>query len=686
MRPSRTSRWRAATLIGVHLAVALHVAHWYLTGRTLTPVEPSETMQTLGSQALLNAGCVFFAVAILSTLIFGRFFCGWGCHIVALQDLCGWILRRLGIAPKPFRSRLLVFMPLAAAVFMFVVPTATRLWNGGHRAALQPHFTTEKFWATFPDWPIALLTFGVCGFLIVYVLGNKGFCTYGCPYGGIFGLADKIAPGKIRVTSDCEGCGHCTAVCTSNVRVHEEVRDFGMVVNPGCMKCMDCISVCPKDALYFGFGLPSVANRKAPEKKVRHFDYTWPEEIALLVLFVLSAATFRALYDAVPLLLALGLAAITAYSLLTALRLTYQPSVSLGRLRLRADRRLTFAGIIFRVASCIWVVFLIHSGVVQYLYLVGTWRFESAQAQQASLGYSTPEIVSLAQAGRDSLDRCRRIGLDVPTNLLVKLAAACALADDPTSAERFYHQALEQVPGLPSARFELAQLALKRGDRNTAIQHLRIVIEEEPTFPRAAGVLANLLLEGSQPNDALTMIEALIQRFPDFPDFQLTKGLVFAHLGRLDEAVAVTQAAIERWPDNADAHFNLGAMLANQGKLENALQQYEKVARLTPTSGVGHFMCAKVALRLSKPELVFSHLDDARRLEPYNAEYVTVWAMALKQAGHLESAIAEAQRDASLDRAARFRLVILLRTAGRTQEADVLAAEFGDLPGPRPNP
>ena len=28
----------------------------------------------------------------------------------------------------------------------------------------------------------------------------------------------------------------------------------GMVVDPGCMKCMDCVSVCPNDALYFGFG------------------------------------------------------------------------------------------------------------------------------------------------------------------------------------------------------------------------------------------------------------------------------------------------------------------------------------------------------------------------------------------------------------------------------------------------
>jgi hypothetical protein len=31
-------------------------------------------------------------VAILATLIFGRFVCGWGCHILALQDFCAWML------------------------------------------------------------------------------------------------------------------------------------------------------------------------------------------------------------------------------------------------------------------------------------------------------------------------------------------------------------------------------------------------------------------------------------------------------------------------------------------------------------------------------------------------------------------------------------------------------------------
>lgn len=680
------SRWRAATLIAVHLAVAGHVAHWYMTGRTLTPVEPSETMQTLGSEARLNAGCVFFIAAIVSTMIFGRFFCGWGCHIVALQDLCTWLLRLLKIPPKPFRSRLLVFMPFAAAIFMFVLPTVARLWMGGQRADLQVRFTTEKFWATFPDWPIAVLTFLVCGFLIVYLLGNKGFCTYACPYGGIFGLADRVSPGKIRVTSACEGCAHCTAVCTSNVRVHEEVRDFGMVVNPRCMKCMDCISVCPKEALYFGFGVPTIASIKTPKPMRRHFDYTWGEELALLVMFVLSAAIFRALYDAVPLLFALGLAAISAYLLLTAFRLVYHPSVALGRIRLRADGHQTRAGLIYRLSAILWIVFLIHCGVVQYLSLQGNRLLQAAQEQRATLAETTPEVASLARSALNSLEGCRRIGLVTPANLLAKLAAANMIAGNPVAAAACYRQAIAHAPRFTAARFELARLELEHEEREEACAQLRIVVEEDPSYPDAAGLLANLLMEDGRAEEALSMLDTLILRHSNEADFALAKGLVLAHSDRLEEALTVTRRTVERWPGNAEAHFNLGSMLAYEGDLQGALCEFERTTELRPQFAAGHFMCAKAALRLSRVDLFLPHLEEARRLEPYNAEYVSVWAAAIKQVGMLTGAISEAEGVAAVNGAARFRLVHLYRAAGRMQDAERLAPEFGALLGRQTQP
>src|SRR4029453_9323196 len=88
IRKSKTSRWRAAALILLNLLMIAHIIQWRVMGKTVSPIEPSETMYTL-QKGFINAGFIFFSLAILATLVFGRFVCGWGCHILALQDFCG---------------------------------------------------------------------------------------------------------------------------------------------------------------------------------------------------------------------------------------------------------------------------------------------------------------------------------------------------------------------------------------------------------------------------------------------------------------------------------------------------------------------------------------------------------------------------------------------------------------------
>src|SRR4051794_29910121 len=181
IRKSRTGRWRATALIVVNLLMIAHFIQWWMMGRTISPIEPSETMYTL-QRGAVNVGFIFFSVALLATLIFGRFVCGWGCHIVALQDFCAWLLKKAGLTPKPFRSRLLIYIPLLAAVQMFVWPTIVRTISTATHEPVIPQFTnhlvTTSFWETFPSLAVAIPFLFICGFMTVYFLGSKGFCTY----------------------------------------------------------------------------------------------------------------------------------------------------------------------------------------------------------------------------------------------------------------------------------------------------------------------------------------------------------------------------------------------------------------------------------------------------------------------------------------------------------------------------
>ena len=128
-KPSKYGKWRALTLASVYVLMGIHIAHWKLNGTTLAPLELNEVMYTL-ELGIVTAGFLFMAVALLATLIFGRFFCSWGCHILALQDLCGWLLEKINVRPKPVRSRVLLLVPPAALFYMFVWPQILRLHEG----------------------------------------------------------------------------------------------------------------------------------------------------------------------------------------------------------------------------------------------------------------------------------------------------------------------------------------------------------------------------------------------------------------------------------------------------------------------------------------------------------------------------------------------------------------------------
>ncbi|NIM62839.1 MAG: 4Fe-4S binding protein, partial [Acidobacteria bacterium] len=475
IRPSHRSKWRAAVLIGVHVAIAVHATHFLLAGRTVSPVEPSEAMYTL-ELGYVNAGFVFFAVALLATLVFGRFFCGWGCHLVALQDFCGWLMKKAGIRPRPFRSRLLLWIPLAYGIYMFVWPTPKRLvvmpwlervwpaaaqWFGpvAEFQGFSNHLMTDSFWKTFPGPVFAVLTLLTCGFAAVYFLGAKGFCTYGCPYGGFFGVLDQWSPGSIVVDDNCEGCGHCTATCTSNVLVHEEVRLFGKVVDPGCMKCMDCVSVCPNDALSFGWAKPSALTAKKQVERAVRYDLSRLEELSLLGVFFVAVFAFRRLYDGPPLLMAIGLAGITAFVALKAVRLLRRHTVRLQNLELKLGGRLTRSGRVVLVVTVLWLAFTAHSGLVQAQRKLAQYHFKQIQASRADVLSGAfhdrrypDEHHDAAAASFEHFRAAARWGLIRVPEIELGLAWGHLLRDEVDAAVARIRGVLEDQPDLSNLR------------------------------------------------------------------------------------------------------------------------------------------------------------------------------------------------------------------------------------------
>jgi tetratricopeptide (TPR) repeat protein/ferredoxin len=595
IRKSKTGRWRGAALILLNLFMIAHIIQWRVVGKTVSPIEPSETMHTL-QKGFVNAGFIFFSLAILATLIFGRFVCGWGCHILALQDFCGWLLKKMGLHPKPFRSRLLVYVPLVGALYMFVWPTAYRFFNKPPDASLFPKFTnhlvTTNFWQTFPSVAVAIPFLFICGFVTVYFLGQKGFCTYACPYGGFFGLADKFSPGKIRVTPACNQCGHCTATCTSNVLVHAEVKQYGMVVDPGCMKCMDCVSVCPNDALYFGFGKPTILAPKSDAIR-RSYSLTWPEEIIGVLVFIGSFLAIRGVYGLVPFLMALGCAIVTTFLTLKMWRLMRARDLSFYRFNLKSSGKIQKAGWAFATFACVWIAIAVHSGFVRYHEFMGNVAFQKIQL---------PDELALAQAN--------------PGRWLRP-------ADRENIEEgRKHYEAASNVAPFANAEAlpKLAWFEYLLGNGEKSIQLLGNAAAHQKDESKALslyyrGAILNRL--GRHDEARASLDEALAER-DDLILARQEKGESLRQLGRQDEAVSVWTDAAQRNPALVLVNNELAGAKRLSGDNEGASAHEAQADQFTPKNPLYHWVLSQRLQELGMTELAAKHLRLAGETGPGN--------------------------------------------------------------------
>ncbi|MFT3686580.1 MAG: tetratricopeptide repeat protein [Phycisphaerales bacterium] len=704
---SKVGKWRAIVLIGLHLAFVAHITYW-LTGKngvrpTITPVEPSESMSTLELGAV-NAGFVFFAVALFSTLIFGRFFCGWGCHIVALQDLCGWMMKKLGIHPKPFRSRLLLWAPLLLALYMFVWPTFRRevlvpligadidrdgikttlvtglreslfqqdLNHDGHIAKpgepgdfvpgvpeavigrdlngngrstdvlseyeefplwlgrvaplpkFQKHFITDDFWATFASWPVAIPFLLICGFGAVYFLGAKAYCFYGCPYGGFFAPLDRLSPFRIRVNDNCNQCGHCTAVCTSNVRVHEEVHNFGAVVDPGCMKCLDCISVCPTDALRVGIGAPGLLIKprnpdspdlaRAKEHAQRRYDLSLREEIIVGLLFFAMFYGYRGMYGLVPLLMAMGIAMVVAFMLFKSWRVLRDANVRAPFWQLKRDGRIRLAGWAFLLATAAFSVVGVQGIAIKTAYARGDALAAHLQRTDESWAsvrkQYTPTTADRADA-RDAINSItfaaglRDGGVAFITTPAVheRLSFLYAYTGDNAKAERHLLQLmLVKEPGPQWTGALMGFLQVRSAPLDERQKIVESLVARWPENDTVRLLLAQHLVEGGKPDQAVELYRKRLEQAPLDEAAINSAAVLRLHLNppRIDEAAELIKQGLTKLPDSALLHEGLAQVYLAHNDLPQAATALRTASENQPTPQRWNFL-AQIYQAMGQP-------------------------------------------------------------------------------------
>ncbi len=456
---SRPARWRIVTLSLVHLCIAVHIIHWKLAGTTLSSIQLSDAAR-FTAEGVATASLFCFALLLVVTLLFGRFFCAWGCHMLALQEVCRWLLRRAGVRTRLIRSRVLFLIPPFAAFVIYFQPVVERAWFNQPFPAPRVVLTSDQLWASLPGPMEAVAAVLVGGLLMVYLLGSLSFCKYVCPYGALFALADAAALGRVRLTGECDGCALCTAACTTGVRVHDEVQRFAMVANSGCMRCFECVSACPRGVLAYRLGRPALTAVR--RSGLTRYAFSLPEELLIFVLFAAGFFALHGLYGAVPLLVSLAAGIVAAYLGVVAVRVLRQPVVALRGIVFKQAKRWTRAGAAFVAATAVLFLFIAHSLLIQYHQRRATAALDALQFPRLQAAYS-PADRRLAREAAGHLGFCSRYGLVDTVDWNMQLAWTYRIIREPHRVETYLRRAIALDPGQAAAHFNLGKELARQG-------------------------------------------------------------------------------------------------------------------------------------------------------------------------------------------------------------------------------
>lgn len=247
----RQLRWRIFAFVVLHVLIGIHLYLWYVKKvHTIGAIDMQELFRHFIEHNTLTAGAVFFLAAIALGLLWGRYFCGWLCHIGQTYDLIAAGYRKLNI---PMHTYALRWGPVVAGGIMIWYFLREAIVNRYRRPP--EGFTVDmgltEPWELLPGWLNGSLTLGLILLVLPIFLGPRAFCRQLCPWGVMLGWTNWLSRLKVRRTGDCTMCGTCSTACPMDLDVSKLINTEFRVNRISCTNCLQCVASCPTDALTF---------------------------------------------------------------------------------------------------------------------------------------------------------------------------------------------------------------------------------------------------------------------------------------------------------------------------------------------------------------------------------------------------------------------------------------------------
>jgi ferredoxin len=164
---------------------------------------------------------------LVTTLVWGRVFCGFLCPFGALQDFIDRLVPRRWKRPPPPAVHGRAVWVKYGVLAVVVVPAVA-----GSRVSLYQY--VEPFGTVFFRSPSLLLWVIALAFLGASVVVPRFYCRYACPLGAALALVSFLSPRRIARVEQCTVCTVCEQQCPTGA-IRREAIDF-----PECVRCNVC--------------------------------------------------------------------------------------------------------------------------------------------------------------------------------------------------------------------------------------------------------------------------------------------------------------------------------------------------------------------------------------------------------------------------------------------------------------
>jgi tetratricopeptide (TPR) repeat protein len=248
-----------------------------------------------------------------------------------------------------------------------------------------------------------------------------------------------------------------------------------------------------------------------------------------------------------------------------------------------------------------------------------------------------------------------------------------------------FTHALEVTRDNYIAHYNLANVLLKRGEADKAVEHYKEAIGIHETYVDAyynLGIalaaekrygeaivqyrtvlkltkkedykkilfrMAEALARSEQPDEALSYYDKALKYKPDDTEILNNYGLALVGKGKIDEAVTLYDRSLEIDPDSVELLNNLANALVKQKKFSQALVHFEKALSINPGFVETHYNLAGALRQMGEIDRAVFHYHEVLRLKPDDIDAIYGLGLALAAGQKYDEAIAYYEKAIQVD-------------------------------------